>query len=108
MNALAIAESAFCLRWAEALVHFLWQGLAIAALAAAAAWSLRRASARARYAVYLGRRRRAAQLVARALRLLGAEGTSQFRLRRMRRSEPTTTARALRTRIAGCTRAREP
>lgn len=53
MNALALAESHFCLRWAEALMHFLWEGFAIAAMAGVVAWSLRRASTRARYAVYL-------------------------------------------------------
>ena len=46
-------DQTFCVRLVQILVHFLWQGTLLAALSGAMAFALRRASARARYAVFL-------------------------------------------------------
>jgi len=54
MNLVNSLDSTLCIRLALVLCHFLWQGLVIAALAAACSRLLRRASPQSRYWVYLG------------------------------------------------------
>ncbi len=53
MSLADVLDATFCAHLTLALVHFLWQGLAIAVMAAAAAHWMRRAPARNRYLVYL-------------------------------------------------------
>jgi hypothetical protein len=48
MNELISFDTVWCIRLIETLVHFLWQGAAIALLTLVAAIALRRASANAR------------------------------------------------------------
>ena len=45
MNAFAWLDSAFCVRLAETLGHFLWQGVLVAVVTVSAAALLRRALA---------------------------------------------------------------
>ena len=52
MNVSELFDSTFCLHLTLTLAHFLWQGLAIAAVAAAASWCLRSASPQRRYLVH--------------------------------------------------------
>ena len=55
MNLTEVFDSAFCVRLTVTLAHFLWQGAAVAFLAAVAAALLRRASAQvgtAAFAIY--------------------------------------------------------
>jgi len=49
MQTLNLLDSDFCLRLTITLVHFLWQGAAIALAMAVISWCLRRASANTRY-----------------------------------------------------------
>jgi len=51
MTLLSVLDPALCVKLVLTLGHFLWQATGIAVLAAAAAWLLRRAEARARYAM---------------------------------------------------------
>ena len=53
MNLSELLDSTFCLHLTLTLVHFLWQGLVIAALAELASWCLRGASAQSRYLVHV-------------------------------------------------------
>jgi len=53
MNLFAFFETAICVRLTKTLVHFLWQGMAIAVLALVGAALLRRSSSRARYGAYV-------------------------------------------------------
>ena len=51
MDAFAWLDESFSLRLALTLLHFLWQGVAVALLLVVVGWLLRRASARMRYVV---------------------------------------------------------
>ena len=51
MNALIGSPTELCLRGTLTLIHFLWQGAAIALVVIAAGWCLRRQSANLRYVV---------------------------------------------------------
>jgi beta-lactamase regulating signal transducer with metallopeptidase domain len=53
MNFAMLTETGLCVPWIQAMLHFLWQGLVIAALAEAVARCLPRTAARWRYLVYL-------------------------------------------------------
>lgn len=53
MNELISFDTVWCVRLIETLIHFLWQGAAIALLTLVAAIALRRASANARYVLYV-------------------------------------------------------
>ena len=53
MNILNYMNSAFCIRFAIALIHFLWQGFAIAAIAIIIANIFGRKSSRVRYGIYV-------------------------------------------------------
>ena len=51
MNPVDMLDAGISLRLTVTLLHFLWQGCAVALLAFVAGWALQRASANARYAV---------------------------------------------------------
>jgi hypothetical protein len=53
MNPIPALNEAFCIRLAETLLHFLWQGTLIALLALGSGFLLRRGAARMRYGVYV-------------------------------------------------------
>ena len=53
MNLSNLLDAAWCVRLTETLLHFVWQGALIARLVWVAVGVLRRASAHARYTVYL-------------------------------------------------------
>ncbi len=54
MNPSAFLESAFCARLVLTFAHFLWQGVIVLLLVMPAAWILGRASANARYGLFVG------------------------------------------------------
>ena len=54
MNVIAWLEPEFCLRLTWTLLHFLWQGVAIAALVMLVGWSLRGVAANLRHSIHVG------------------------------------------------------
>ena len=52
-HAAEILDQAFCLRFSQTLLHFLWQGAVVGLLVLVVGWCLHRAAAQVRYAINL-------------------------------------------------------